>query len=152
MDARLEQEVLLWVYDLAFQELGLEFSRAHDFRRGIFRRRYGSLPFGPGPIGNVRAIDFVAHTVIEALDHRTSEPAARKVLPLQFKPGDLDGLDKVLVDSPLEFVVRGLIRDSAKWSPNPRDGVQIIDILAAIHLKWCNIWPFCRPTQDEPQG
>jgi hypothetical protein len=24
--------------------------------------------------------------------------------------------------------------------------IGMIDVLTAIHLSWCNIWPFCRPT------
>ncbi|HEY4685705.1 MAG TPA: hypothetical protein VII57_06620 [Dehalococcoidia bacterium] len=94
---------------------------------------------------NRRVTNFIEEVLIEGFDERRSDDTARRQL-------DLDP-ERSISFSDVEYalVSPGLLRSNVyllvEEAARVRRGEQVllIDILEAIHIKWCDSWPFCRP-------
>ncbi|HYM16255.1 MAG TPA: hypothetical protein VEZ14_11910 [Dehalococcoidia bacterium] len=91
-----------------------------------------------------KATRFLTDIVVEALDSRLAEPEARFALssfPTSSRLGSSEA-SAMLDRSPLEYVVRDLVTPIGPIVANEQ--VLLADLLVAINLKWCSVWPFCR--------
>lgn len=126
---------------------------AKEFTRNWISSHLSSSRYDLAP----HVVGFLQEVTIEAFDKRRTEHAQ---LGLRTTTGDLSVPDAeaLVMETNLEGVLNDLLATAADLptyqSPRGTDrglGIReggtpilLIDVLEAINIRWCGIWPFCR--------